>query len=302
MGQHKAESELAPIGAVVELLRPDYPDISHSSLRFLEREGLIAPTRTPGGHRLFTSADLERVRQIKAWQSQRLSLEEIRQRLVERDATGSPAEMAAQFLELALAGDVQQAQRVVLTASDLGLSLEQLYMSVLSPALWELGKRWERGDVSVAQEKEVSHVARDLIAELGMRESTVLDGAEEGVVTACVAGERHELGLLMVSGLLRKRGVSVHLLGADVATAFLVDAVRHRRPRFVLLSATRDEFLPAILAAANALRAIGTVPQLLAGGQAVERQPALVAGWGVTPIIADNLEQFDSVARSLRDE
>ena len=300
MDRDNAERELLPIGAVVESLRPDYPDISHSSLRFLEREGLIAPTRTSGGHRLFTSADLERVRQIKAWQAQRLSLEQIRQRLAERDATGSPAELAAQFLELALAGDLEQAQRVVLTASDLGLSLDQLYMSVLSPALWELGKRWEHGDVSVAQEKEVSHVARDLIAELGVRGSTVVDGAEEGVVAACVAGERHELGLLMVSGLLRKRGVSVHFLGTEVATTFLVDAVIHRQPRSVLLSATSDEHLPAIHAAAKALRAIGTVPQLLAGGRAVERQPELVAGWGVTPIIANDLERFDSVARSRR--
>ncbi len=127
MRPDKTERELVPIGAVVELLQPDYPDVSHSSLRFLEREGLITPTRTPGGHRLFTTADLDRLRQIKAWQAQRMSLEQIRQRLAERDATGTPAELAAQFLERALAGDLEQAQRAVLSASDLGLSLDQLY-------------------------------------------------------------------------------------------------------------------------------------------------------------------------------
>ncbi|MEX2314792.1 MAG: MerR family transcriptional regulator, partial [Thermomicrobiales bacterium] len=152
MDHENAKHELAPIGAVVESLRPDYPDISHSSLRFLEREGLIAPTRTPGGHRLFTAADLERLRQIKDWQAQRLSLEQIRQRLAERDTAGTPAELAARFLDRALAGDLEQAQRMILTASDLGLPLDQLYLSVLAPALWELGNRWERGDVSVAQE------------------------------------------------------------------------------------------------------------------------------------------------------
>jgi DNA-binding transcriptional MerR regulator/methylmalonyl-CoA mutase cobalamin-binding subunit len=302
MHRDNPERELMPIGVVVASLRPEYPDVSHSSLRFLEREGLITPTRTPGGHRLFTAADLERVRQIKAWQGQRLSLEQIRQRLAERDATGSPTEVANQFLELALAGKLEQAQRVVLTASDLGLPLEELYLSVLRPALWELGNRWERGEVTVAQEKEVSHVARDLIAELGVRASTVVDGVNNGVVAACVAGERHELGLLMVSGLLRKRGVSVHVLGADVATAFLVDAVRHRQPPAVLLSVTGDEYLPAIRVVANALRAIRTIPQLLAGGQAVERQADLVAGWGVTPMIRHDTGQFDSMARNLHGE
>jgi DNA-binding transcriptional MerR regulator/methylmalonyl-CoA mutase cobalamin-binding subunit len=299
MDQDNPKRELVPIGAVVELLRPDYPDISHSSLRFLEREGLLTPTRTPGGHRLFTDDDLGRLRQIKDWQAQRLSLEQIRQRLAERDAAGTPAELAAQFLDRALAGDLEQAQRTVLAASDLGLPLDQLYLSVLGPALWELGKRWERGDISVAQEKEVSHVARDLIAELGLRASNVVDDANEGVVAACVAGERHELGLLMVSGLLRRRGVSVHFLGADVAIAFLVDAVERRRPRAVLLSATSDEHLPGIRAAADALSELGTTSRLLAGGQAVERQAELVAGWGVTPITLDDPLQIDRLADTL---
>ena len=65
------------IGRIVELLAADYPDVTQSSLRFLEREGLLSPARTPGGHRLYTQADVQRVRQIKEWQAQRLSLEEI---------------------------------------------------------------------------------------------------------------------------------------------------------------------------------------------------------------------------------
>ena len=46
----------------------------------LEREGLLTATRTPGGHRLYAPHDVERIRQIKAWQAQRLSLEQIHQR------------------------------------------------------------------------------------------------------------------------------------------------------------------------------------------------------------------------------
>jgi len=63
---------LLSIGAMVAELHRAFPDVTHSSLRFLEREGLITATRTPGGHRLYTHADVERVRQIKTWQAQRL--------------------------------------------------------------------------------------------------------------------------------------------------------------------------------------------------------------------------------------
>ena len=37
------------IGSVLDLLRPDFPDITISKIRFLEAEGLISPERTPVG-------------------------------------------------------------------------------------------------------------------------------------------------------------------------------------------------------------------------------------------------------------
>jgi hypothetical protein len=57
--------------------------------------------------------------------------------------------------------------------------------------------------------------------------------------------------------------------------------------------------LTGIRAAADALRELGTTSRLLAGGQAVERQAELVAGWGVTPIMLDDLLQIDRLADSL---
>src|ERR687889_2193402 len=89
---------LLSIGSVVAELQRSYPDVSHSSLRFLEREGLITSIRTRGGHRLYSPADVERIRQIKTWQAQRLSLEEIRQRLVDLDRLPAPAVLAESFL------------------------------------------------------------------------------------------------------------------------------------------------------------------------------------------------------------
>src|SRR5688500_10464102 len=88
------ESDLLPIGQVVAELRASYPDVSDSSLRFLEREGVSAPTRTAGGHRLFAQHDVERIRQIKPWQTQRLSLDESRPRLVDLDRLPAPPALA----------------------------------------------------------------------------------------------------------------------------------------------------------------------------------------------------------------
>ncbi len=45
------------IGEVLGKLRPDFPDVTISKIRFLESEGLVEPQRTPSGYRKFTSED-----------------------------------------------------------------------------------------------------------------------------------------------------------------------------------------------------------------------------------------------------
>ncbi|MBX5488112.1 MAG: MerR family transcriptional regulator [Mycolicibacterium hassiacum] len=52
------------IGAVLELLRPEFPDVTISKIRFLESEGLVTPQRTASGYRRFTAYDCARLRYI----------------------------------------------------------------------------------------------------------------------------------------------------------------------------------------------------------------------------------------------
>jgi len=52
------------IGAVLDLLRPDFPDVTISKIRFLEAEGLVTPARSPSGYRRFTAYDCARLRFI----------------------------------------------------------------------------------------------------------------------------------------------------------------------------------------------------------------------------------------------
>ena len=72
------EDEYLTIGQVVEMLRGEFPDLTVSSLRFLEQEGLLTPERTEGGHRRYVKADVERVRFIKEMQRRFYPLHVIR--------------------------------------------------------------------------------------------------------------------------------------------------------------------------------------------------------------------------------
>src|SRR6202044_942502 len=84
------------IGAVLELLRPDFPDVTISKIRFLEAEGLVTPQRAASGYRRFTAYDCARLRFILTSQrDQYLPLKVIKAQLDaqpdgELPFTGSP--------------------------------------------------------------------------------------------------------------------------------------------------------------------------------------------------------------------
>src|ERR1700739_2281543 len=74
------------IGEVLGQLRPEFPDISTSKIRFLEAEGLIEPARSRSGYRRFSAADIDRLRYLRTRQrDSSLPLRVIRERL--SDAT-----------------------------------------------------------------------------------------------------------------------------------------------------------------------------------------------------------------------
>jgi DNA-binding transcriptional MerR regulator len=70
------------IGAVLDLLRPDFPDVTISKIRFLEAEGLVTPERAASGYRRFTAYDCARLRFIlTAQRDQYLPLKVIKAQL-----------------------------------------------------------------------------------------------------------------------------------------------------------------------------------------------------------------------------
>jgi DNA-binding transcriptional MerR regulator len=79
------------IGAVLDLLRPDFPDVTISKIRFLEAEGLVTPERTASGYRRFTAYDCARLRFIlTAQRDQYLPLKVIKAQLDAQPDGGLP--------------------------------------------------------------------------------------------------------------------------------------------------------------------------------------------------------------------
>src|SRR5258707_3774220 len=93
MSSTTASAANVGIGQVLAELRPEFPDISPSKIRFLEAEGLVQPARAESGFRRFAVADIERLRFIlTAQRDEYLPLRVIKERLdaLYSDGDGSP--------------------------------------------------------------------------------------------------------------------------------------------------------------------------------------------------------------------
>jgi DNA-binding transcriptional MerR regulator len=97
------------IGEVLEQLRPDFPGLHISKIRYLEAEGLVAPERTPAGYRKFSADDVARLRYVLTAQREHyLPLKVIREHLDAMDRGLEPPELPVtgpQVPRVVLSGD-----------------------------------------------------------------------------------------------------------------------------------------------------------------------------------------------------
>ena len=88
-GRARPARRYLAIGELLDTLRPEFPDLTLSKIRFLEQQGLLEPERTPSGYRKFFSGQVERLWWILDQQRDGyVPLKEIRQRLAAAEASG----------------------------------------------------------------------------------------------------------------------------------------------------------------------------------------------------------------------
>lgn len=212
-------------------------------LRAWERRyGLLRPARSTGGFRLYSAADERRVRAMQqhlargvaAAQAARLALAEEEaagERERERPAL---ADLAAQLQEALDRLDESAAHRAfdrLLSA----FSLETVLGGAILPYLADLGDRWDRGDVSVAQEHFASNVLRGRLLALARGWGA---GAGPRAVLACAPGELHDLGLIAFGLALRGLGWRIAFLGPDTPFESAAETARSLEADLVVISAT----------------------------------------------------------------
>jgi MerR family transcriptional regulator, light-induced transcriptional regulator len=220
--------------------------VSPELLRAWERRyGLLQPQRSAGGLRLYSSGDLDRVRAMQRHMAQGLAAREAAALARQVTAQAAPRragvaafdpdQARAELGDALEAFDEPRAQGVfdeLLALASVGVLLADVVM----PYLHDLGDRWERGELSVAQEHFASNVLRGRL--LGLARGWGR-GAGPRALLACPQGERHDLGLIAFGLALRERGWRIDYLGPDTPVVSIEEAARGTDPSVVVLSAVR---------------------------------------------------------------
>jgi MerR family transcriptional regulator, light-induced transcriptional regulator len=239
-----------------------------------QRYGLLQPTRTPGGFRLYSAADEARVQQMQDLVGGGLAAAQAAHLLLSDDepasasASAATLEDAAGNLSASLDRLDEQAANAALDRLFAGYTVETVLRDVILPYLHRLGERWEAGQVSVAQEHFASNLLRGRL--LGLAQGWG-QGQGPAAALACVPGEQHELGLLAFGIALRRRGWRITYLGTNSPIGAVADIAQSLRPTVVvLLSMNPDNFLDH-------------APKIK---QLARQVPVVIAGMGATPEVA----------------
>lgn len=156
----------------------------------------------------------------------------------ESDTERLLADIGREYARALLSGDEVAAELAVRDAIDASLSTAEIDDEIIAPALWLIGRLWERGEISVADEHLATAISLRVLALQREASRTVRDRAGRKAMLAAPAGELHIVALQMIANLLRDAGYTVLMLGPDVPFGALAEAAGRHEPDVICLTAT----------------------------------------------------------------
>ena len=202
------------------------------------------------------------------------------------------ADRRQQYLTSVLAGDGAGATMTIAEAMLADVTLEDVVTGILRPALAEVGRLWQNGELSVAEEHMASEITMAALHRFTPQHGAAAPGARTAVVS-CVPGEDHRLGAQAVTAVLRRRGWHVVLLGASTPAGALATFVALRRPALVALSVKSASRVPDAIEAIRLLRRTDPDLKILVGGDAVAGVGADVGAHHLAVDLSSALQWLD---------
>ncbi|WP_158651445.1 MerR family transcriptional regulator [Mesobacillus jeotgali] len=257
-------------------------DIPAVTIRAWEnRYNVVAPTRTDGGHRLYSEKDLETLKWIKTQVHEKnMKISDAVRLLQESPPASAPppsqndkyGELKEKLYESLINLDTQKANQI----ADLAFSLydyEEVFHHILVQVLYKVGDEWENGAISVAQE----HFASQFIINRCTQFLRILpvNPALQKVLAFCPEGEQHQIGLMVFSLFLKKKGHDVIYLGPNTPLEGLSDLIKMKNISVVAISMTNPKPIKKVEDWIQSCLKLDPSLKFIVGGSCVDECPKL---------------------------
>ncbi|AEN87760.1 MerR family transcriptional regulator [Priestia megaterium] len=223
--------------------------IQPGTLRAWERRyQILNPVRNESGHRLYTEEDLRKLKWLTEKVSggftisQAVSLLETESSTVgtfeEEGEVDSPQKIRDELLTMLLSFEEGKAQDLINHAFSL-YSVEKVVIDILGSLLVTVGDMWEKGRITSAHEHYTTQVLKTRISMIFY--SLPSNGLLPKAIAVCGPNETHEVGLLVFTLFLRRKGFEVIYLGSSIEDKDVELIVKEVDPTFLFMSCTMME-------------------------------------------------------------
>lgn len=205
--------------------------------------------------------------------------------------------LARDYLELVLDGRRDDARALAQHALQNGGNVRTVLMEILEPAQREIGRRWQIGEITVAQEHYCTAVTQLVLTDLYPYLFTGV-GRTRRLVAVDAPGSLHQVGLRMVVDLLEFEGWETSYLGATTPDDVVDQVVKHGAA-VLAISASMPSQVPGVAALVAAVRADPRARdvKVLVGGRPFTVAPDLVAKVGADDWAASAADAVEACNR-----
>lgn len=255
--------------------------IQPGTLRAWERRyQIIAPVRNESGHRLYTEQHLNILKWLVEKVDQGFTISQAvalldKQELEENEITSSEQKDRTQtisddLLKALLSFDETKAHELINQSFSV-YTIDKVVIDILGSLLVSIGDLWENDEITTAHEHFATSILRSRIGII--MHSFPHNGILPKVVAVCGPGEWHELGLLIFTLYVRRKGFEVIYLGSSIKENDIEVVLDEVDPKFLFFSCTLFENVDNLLSLVTSLKTERKDLVIGMGGFAVDHLP-----------------------------
>jgi methanogenic corrinoid protein MtbC1 len=218
---------------------------AHTIRIWEQRYSFLKPSRTDTNIRYYSNDDLKAILNIsilnkygyKISHINRMSVSDVQARVAELNIAGAPQErIVNELIQLMVDLDTAGFEKLV-DKQIAAAGIEKTIIRIIFPFFERIGILWQTGHINPAQEHLITNIIRQKLI-VGIDQAKSLIKVKRSFLLFLPEGEHHELGLLLVYYLLKRKGAEVSYIGANVPLKDAQFVAEIKKPDFVYIHLT----------------------------------------------------------------